>query len=302
MTSTPIRASASGAGRLSYAIVTPARDEAANLACVAACLVAQTLRPTAWVVVDNGSRDGTLEIARQLARKHTWIRVVSVPGVPTATRGGPVVRALNAGLAGLGDAGEIVVKLDADVSFGPDYFERLLAEFANDVRLGIASGNCFELEGDRWRRRPVTGTSVEGQCRAYRRSCFAEISPLEERLGWDGIDEMKANSLGWRTQTFRSLPFHHHREVAARDSSQIDAWIRQGEANHYMGYRPSYALLRALRNAGRQPTALALAWGYALAALRRTPRCPDPGVRRHVRRQQAWRHLAARARETLEQT
>jgi hypothetical protein len=67
-----------------------------------------------------------------------------------------------------------------------------------------------------------------------------------------------------------------------------------------MGYRPSYALLRALRHAGRQPAALALVWGYAAAALRRAPRCPDPAARRHMRSQQAWRHLATRARESLE--
>ena len=126
---------------------------------------------------------------------------------------------------------------------------------------------------------PATGTSVEGQSRAYRSDCLTDVSPLEERLGWDGLDEMKANSLGWRTRSLRDLPFRHHRSVAARDASRLRAWIAQGEANHYMGYRPSYAVMRALVNACREPSALALVVGYASAALRRAPRCPDPGVR-----------------------
>jgi biofilm PGA synthesis N-glycosyltransferase PgaC len=291
--------SANPDGVLSYAIVTPARDEAENLPRIGASLLAQTVKPGAWIVVDHGSHDRTAEIARQLARDHDWVHLVSITGPPAPTRGGPVVQALKVGLSALDGAYDLVVKLDADVSFEGDYFERLLGAFAEDSGLGMASGSCFEFRGGRWRRCPVTGTSVEGQVRAYRRECLADVSPLEERLGWDAIDEMKANGLGWRTRTFRSLAFRHHRGVASRDPSRIRAWVAQGEANHYMGYRPSYALLRALLNACGEPAALGLAWGYTHAAVRGAPRCPDPSVRRHVRRLQAWRQLPARAREAL---
>jgi glycosyltransferase involved in cell wall biosynthesis len=288
-----------GVDALNYAVVTPARDEAENLARLASSVVAQTVRPSAWVVVDHGSDDSTREIAEQLAHQYDWVQALSLPGPRAATRGGPVVQALKAGLAQLGDRYEVVVKLDADVSFEPDYFACLLRAFRADSKLGIASGACFESRGGRWRRNPVTGTSVEGQCRAYRRQCLVAVSPLEERLGWDALDEMKANSLGWRTRTLRDLPFRHHRAVAARDASRIRAWVAQGEASYYMWYRHSYAWLRAIVNARRDPAALALAWGYSFAALRGAPRSPDPGVRRHVRAQQAWRRLPSRARESL---
>ena len=87
--------------RVDYVVVTPARDEAANLSRLAACLVAQTMTPTAWIVVDHGSHDGTLEIAERLAREHEWIWALSITGPLVATRGGPVVRAVKAGLAAL---------------------------------------------------------------------------------------------------------------------------------------------------------------------------------------------------------
>jgi biofilm PGA synthesis N-glycosyltransferase PgaC len=283
----------------SYATITPARDEAENLARLAECVVSQTRKPSVWVIVDSGSVDATLSVARELAAEHAWIRVRSLPGEAVPRRGGPVVRALMAGIAKLGDAPDIVVKLDADTSMAPDYFERLMAEFAADPRLGIASGGRLEMDGGCWRRRNLTGTSVEGMCRAYRWACFLDVSPLEERMGWDGLDEMKANGLGWTTRTFRDLPFLHHRTIAARDTSQIGAWVSQGRANHYMGYRPTYMLLRTALHVRRDIGAAALMWGYVGAALRGTRRCPDAGVRDHVRRQQSFRSLPARAREAV---
>jgi poly-beta-1,6-N-acetyl-D-glucosamine synthase len=145
----------------SYAVVTPARDEAANLPRLAACLAAQTIRPQAWNIVDNGSSDGTLELARRLAAEHDWVHILSLPGSSSADRGGPVVRALNAGIAALAEP-EIVVNVDADVSMEPHYFERLLARFDTDPSLGIASGSAFELRRGAWRQRYVTGSTVWG--------------------------------------------------------------------------------------------------------------------------------------------
>ena len=113
--------------RLSYTVITPARDEAENLPRLAAGLAAQTVLPAAWVIVDNGSTDGTLELASELAREHSWVTVLTIEVEDTPTRAGPTVQAFQLGLASLGPRPDIVVKLDADVSFSPDYFARLLA-------------------------------------------------------------------------------------------------------------------------------------------------------------------------------
>ena len=71
----------------SYAVVTPARDEAANLSRLASCLAAQTIRPRAWNIVDNGSSDGPLEIAQRIAAEQDWVHVLSLPGTSSADRG-----------------------------------------------------------------------------------------------------------------------------------------------------------------------------------------------------------------------
>jgi glycosyltransferase involved in cell wall biosynthesis len=281
----------------SYAVVTPARDEVANLPRLAACLAAQTVRARTWNIVDNGSADGTLELGRRLAAQHDWVHVLSLPGSSSADRGGPVVRALNAGIAALGDPPEILVNLDADISMEPDYFERLLAKFDADPSLGIASGSAFELRRGAWEQRYVTGSTVWGASRAYRWECLQEILPFEERVAWDGVDEFKANARGWRTTAFEELPFRHHRREGERDGTAWRARRNQGNAAYYLGYRAWYLVLRALWHMRREPAALAMVWGYAMAALTREPRSSDPEARAYLRRQQSPLNLRLRARE-----
>jgi len=74
-----------------YAAVTPVRDDAANLERLSACMVAQVRRPVAWIIVDNGSVDGTPELAERLACEHPWITPLAIPGAPTVVRGAPIV-------------------------------------------------------------------------------------------------------------------------------------------------------------------------------------------------------------------
>jgi glycosyltransferase involved in cell wall biosynthesis len=277
---------------LTYGLVTPARDEAARLPALARCVLSQTLPPTQWIVVDDGSSDETASLAGSFGATVVLLRASS------AARGGPVVRALAAGLAALDDV-DVIVKLDADVTFEPDYFERLVRAFEADPALGMASGSCWELERGEWRQRFGAGMGVWGATRAYRRECLRDVLPLEERQGWDEIDAARANAHGWKTVTLLDLPFRHHRVEGTRDGSRAAVWRAQGDVAHYMGYRISYVFARSLFRAAREPAAVALLAGYASAWRRRAPRLADAAAVRHVREHQRLRRLPRRALQAL---
>ena len=284
----------------SYAVITPARDELENLPRLAASLAAQTVPPEAWYIVENGSTDGTPELCARLAEEHPWIRILATTetaGKPV--RGGPVVRAVHAAVDAGALAADVIVKVDADVSFEPDHFARLLAAFADEPGLGMASGSCWERSGGAWTQRHVTGTTVWGAARAYRRECMHAVLPLDPRMAWDGIDEMRANAAGWRTGVILDLPFRHYRPEGVRDGSARRARMAQGRAAHYFGYRPTYLVLRSLHHARREPAALAMIWGYASAAAHRAPQLDDEAVRAELRARQSLSNVPRRAREAL---
>jgi hypothetical protein len=284
---------------LTYAVVTPVRNEAANIRRIAAALESQRVLPQTWVIVDTGSTDETRSIADELADSHDWIVSTSLETAEQLVRGGPIVRGFELGLAKLPRPTDVVVKLDADTSFDPPYFERLLAAFAADPQLGMASGTCYELEDGEWRERHVTGTTVWGASRAYRGTCLDDVRPLEHRMGWDGVDEFRANARGWKTRTLKDLPFRHHRREGERDGAPHRARLAQGRAARFLGYRFSYLTLRALWHARREPAALAMILGYVHATVRREPRLTDPTARAYLRRQQSVRRLPMRAAEAV---
>ena len=281
-----------------YSVVTAARNEASNISRLADCLIAQDIVPAEWVIVDDDSTDDTGAVALELQARDERVHVVSLTGARSETRGAPVARAFQTGLRALRAPADVVVKLDADLSFEPDYFAVLLAAFEADPSLGIASGSCYEQQADsRWEQQQVTGASVWGASRAYRWACLQDVLPLDEFMGWDGIDQIKANMHGWTTRTLTDLPFRHHRREGERDGSRKRAWQAQGHASYYMGYRWWYLLFRALHHARSEPSALAMLSTYVNDAIRRAPRCADLDVRTHVRRTQTLSDLPRRVRE-----
>jgi glycosyltransferase involved in cell wall biosynthesis len=283
-----------------HLVVTPARNEAGNLRRLGECLIEQTWRPQAWIVVDNGSTDDTPHIVRELGRVHDWIRLVSIEGDARPVRGGASVRAFNTAVREF-NLSDLVTNLDADVSSEPTYFERLRLEFERNPRLGIASGLCYELHEAGWEPVHVTYPHLRGAAFTYRRECLVQLLPLEERVGWDGIDVVRANVRGWDTRTIPNLSYFHHRPTGSRDMSRFAGWTEEGNVSYYMWYRPSYMLLRTLyRVVGqRDPAAAGLAWGYAWSAVRRRPRHAEAGIREFVHSNQSLRKWPLRAREVM---
>ena len=215
-------------------------------------------------------------------------------------RGAPIVRAFEQGLAELSCAQD--VRRQARCR----YLVRARLLPAVDSRhsrktsgSGWQAASASSASRARWKARFVTGSTVWGASSAYRRGCLDEIMPLERRMGWDGVDEFRANAAGWRTRN-HSRPLLLPPSEGGRAGRVGRARARSaGEAAWYLGYRPWYLLLRALHYLPREPAALAMIGGYARAALERRPQCADEVVRDYLRSQQAPRKLPARIAEAL---
>jgi poly-beta-1,6-N-acetyl-D-glucosamine synthase len=268
-------------------VITPVRNEANHIQRVAAAMAAQTRRPDAWVVVDDGSTDGTDRLLASLEREYSFLTVVSKP----RSKGeGPVKdrlamaaapKAFNHGLERVGAEGFThVAKLDGDTELPPKYFELLLSWFESNPRLGLAGGIRKEVTRDGWRfERPPAEYHVPGALKCYTVDCLRAIGGMHERLGWDTIDEVYARMHGYETRSFSDLVAVHHRPWGSADGS-LRGRSRHGRCAYIVRFPLPWVLARApiaAQGAGsRVLSSLFYVGGYLMAALRRTPRVEDP--------------------------
>lgn len=257
---------------------------------------AQTRPPSRLLLVDDGSRDGSAELAEAFARGHAFATVLRRPLRPIAAdrlSAAAELRAFSWALGTLEEPWELVAKLDADLSLPPETLASVEARFRDDPELGIAGPRLRSLDetGEEvsHRTRPE---HVEGAVKFYRRACLEQIAPIPPILGWDTIDEVRARMRGWRTAGGlpEETPVSHLRPMGAHDGA-IRAHHRWGACAYAYGEYPLYALAMGLRQLPERPRVvggLSYVAGWALAALRRAPRA-EPELRAYVRRNQLQR-------------
>lgn len=275
-----------------YVIVTPVRNEELHLAGTIASVVAQTNRPAEWIIVNDGSHDRTGEIADAAAARHDWIHVVHRADRGFRKAGGGVMEAFYDGWRRLPTADwDFLVKLDGDLTFGADYFAACFKQFGANPKLGIGGGLvCNEVAG-----RLVLDSKddpkfhVRGATKIYRRACWDAIGGLMQGTGWDTLDEVKANMLGWKTCTFPELTLIHHRVTGAADGSWRN-WFKNGRANYIVGYHPLFMLGKCVKRLWRRPygvASLALGCGFLTGYFSRGPqRVADRHLIRYLRAEQ----------------
>jgi glycosyltransferase involved in cell wall biosynthesis len=197
-------------GRKTYLLVSPVKDEANYIARTIQSVMQQTVRPAAWVIVDDGSRDRTKEIAEECLKEYPWVTIVSLPTAAKRQPGSGIIRAFNAGYDLVKDqCFDFIVKFDCDIEISRDYFERLIEEFERDEALGIASGIYLEERCGTWVPVKMPDYHAAGQTKMVRYACFEEIGGFVTSRGWDTVDEIRAQVKGWTTRHFKSVQFLH---------------------------------------------------------------------------------------------
>ena len=111
-----------------YVLITPARNEADHIEKTIRSVIAQTTLPKRWVIVSDGSTDGTDETVKKYQQGRPWLELVCLPE-RSERHFAAKVEAFNAGYARVRDLDfDVIGNVDGDVSFDSDYFEYLLGE------------------------------------------------------------------------------------------------------------------------------------------------------------------------------
>jgi len=288
-------------------VISPCRDEVAFARYTLESVTRQTVRPDRWVIVDDGSTDGTSALLAEWAARFDWISVVRREDRGARAVGPGVIDAFYAGLATVDlDAFDYVAKLDLDLSLPETYLERLVERMEADPRLGTCSGKPYFLgpHGDLVSEACGDEHSV-GMSKFYRVACFREIGGFVREVMWDGIDGHRCRMLGWGARSWDEpeLRFVHLRPMGSSQRGVLTGRRRHGYGQWYMGTGLLYMTASALFRMTRLPYVvggLAMWWGYVASMLRGLPRYEDAEFRRFLRRYQWACLLKGKRRATQE--
>ena len=237
-----------GSGPRILAIVC-AKDERPYLAKCLDALLAQSLPGLSILIVDDGSSDGTYELARSYSDRREGIWVLRRPRAPRGRAHGiPIAEAFNYAISAVDlSAFDYLAKIDADIVLADGYFERLLEAFASDPKLGLAAGRTIN--------EPTR--DLRGGNRVFRMACWLDASwggRMPEVLAEDTYTALRAIMRGWRIRIVPEAKCLHLRPDRSKPLGRklAEAFWR-GAACRMLGYHPLLFLGRFALSALRPP-------------------------------------------------
>lgn len=275
-------------------VISPSRDESKYIGITLNSMVAQSRHPDRWIIVDDGSSDGTGEIVARYAAKYPWIELIRRERTGARQLGPGVVSAFRFGLEHIGDDPfDVIAKMDCDIEFGEKTIETILSHF-DDFRVGMASGiGYLKIDGKVFPER-YASFHVPGMAKFYRRACFEQIGGPQPIYGWDILDETDARRHGWITLSDPEAVFFHHR-MQSSTLGKVRGRITWGQGAYAVGTDPAFALIRGVYRMLEPPWILGgVAFLYGFFSSYFDPliqRTKDPGLIRHIRREQRHRLL-----------
>lgn len=277
---------------LSYVLITPARNEEAFIEKTIRSMIQQTVLPMKWVIVNDGSTDGTGDVVKRYLPEHSWIEMVEIPQRQDRSFA-KKVHSFNAGFERVrGLEYEVIGNVDADISFDEDHFEFLVNKFKEDSTLGVA-GTVFREEGGYSSESDSFEghTHVSGQCQLFRRECFREIGGYvpHKAGGIDWIAVTTARMRGWKTRSFREKWFFHHRHLGTAERGALASLFSYGEKDYYLGGHPVWGIFRVAYRVTKKPYligGLVLGLGYVWAFLCQVKRPVSDELMRFHRKEQ----------------
>ncbi len=273
-----------------YIVVTPCKNEGDNLPDLIESVVAQTIRPVLWVIVDDGSTDDTQNIIGDAMKAHGWIRNIRLDSE---------ARDLGLHLAGVMKNGfdytisycrrygieyDYLGNLDGDLTLPTTFYESLMSEFEKDSKLGVASGGTRHIIGDRVVHAKVSVNEPSGGHMLIRSACFDEIGGIPLAYAVDGVIKVKSRLRGWKTRRFDDNIVTEIRDASAAEG-YWNGFAYKGKSSYYLNIHPLHVAAKLVMYSFRRPyyTGIAYLAGYLGDLLRRRERINDPEIRRYFR-------------------
>jgi len=277
---------------VNYVIISPVRNEEEFVGRTIESVVNQSIKPSEWIIVNDGSTDATQKIVEDYIEKYDWIKLINLKDRGFYYPGTGVVNVVKQGFNNISFSDwDFVVKLDCDITIESTYFESLLEEFEGNPRLGIASGAIYLVDdnGGKETREKSQPDHPWGASKIYRRQCFEQIDGWKPIPGWDLADVLSAQMNNWETQCFNEYKIFHYRLTGVRRAGLTNGRFLLGRFQYRYGYGPLYTLLKSIFHLNERPMVIggiSIFIGYTYAFITREKRLFEKDMRIFLRKKQ----------------
>jgi glycosyltransferase involved in cell wall biosynthesis len=275
-----------------YLLITPARNEEKNLPEVSESVTGQKVTPVLWLIVDDGSTDGTPQILEALKKRYSWIRSLRLPPRPrdiTFHYSYVCKQGFDYTLEYCRENSieyDYIGLLDADTILEENYFRKLIDEFEKDSSLGIASGGVYYDTGGKLSREVSDKNLPRGTGRLWRKACFFETGGYQVEPSPDSISNTKAILRDWKLKQYADVIGVQTRKTSAGEGLW-KGYVKNGWMAYYVDKSLPMVLFNTLYYCLKSPyyTGIAYFYGYINSSIKREKKIQDMEIRNYYRSQ-----------------
>lgn len=231
-----------------YVLLTPARNEVEFIEQTIESVLSQTLLPNRWVIISDGSNDGTDDIIGKYEEQYEFIFLLRANHKDKRSFGSKAL-AIKAGIKLLaGVKYDYIGIMDADITVEPEYYQKVIFHLEKEEKLGITGGIIYEFIADKFIRQKNDINSVAGAVQMFNRRCYEEVGGYRNLVkgGIDAVAEVMARMKGWKVHSIDGLIAYHHRPVGASKNSILQSKFRYGQREYFIGTIYLYWLIKCV--------------------------------------------------------
>lgn len=273
----------------SYIIQTPVKNEEENLPQLIKSILEQSIKPSLWLIIDDGSTDSTYEIIKDAQNEHNWIDCIRLEN-RERDLGLHLSEVINAGISTIMKfCVENNIRynywgnIDADVTLDDKYFEKLINEFEHNPKLGVASGGTWYYKKNEIKHYDANIGEPSGGNMLVIKECLNDCGlPIPLTYSWDSVLKTKARINGWETKRFENIKSIDSRDVNA----VIGYWkgsFNNGISAHFINMHPIHVFLKSLKISKKSPHYMGFAYalGYLYNLLWIKKKIDDESVKKY---------------------
>ena len=270
---------------MTYILITPAKNEEQFLPLVAESVVAQSVKPTLWLIVDDGSTDNTSIIVEKLKERYPWIIGVRLPPHPRDLYF-HYSYVCKCGFDHVIDYAErfgirydYIGLVDADTVLEYQYFEKLISKFESDSSLGIASGSIHEIINGSIKK-VHEGSFPRGTGRLWTLDCFRDTGGYVVEAAAHSISNVKAIQQGYHIKRYKDITAVQQRPTRSAEGLW-KTYLEDGELAHYLNKHPLLVTLNTIYFTFRWPYYVGLPYlgGYLCSIMTRKDQIKDEAIK-----------------------